>query len=220
MVEEMDRFLELSSSKSRFIDIGALHGVFTLAFMLSGTKDRRALAIDASPVAFARLLYNLHANNLVRAEPIECAVSDREGVLEMHYEWEHAVAAPSSDPMEMGSTNMLSIPCVTGDSLCGERDFQPDIIKIDVEGHECHVLRGLETTLRTCLPLLFLEIHPVRVRAEGESLGELAAFLDGLGYQAETMDRRSFPLARLDGLRSDLRLILSAKPSNQDEVGT
>lgn len=60
---------------------------------------------------------------------------------------------------------------VDGDSL----EFAPDIIKIDVQGHELSVLKGLKWTLQRYAPLLFIERSPV----DAEIMRELESY----GYQ-------------------------------------
>jgi FkbM family methyltransferase len=55
----------------------------------------------------------------------------------------------------------LSVQLIAGDEVIarGEADF-PNIIKIDVEGHELNVLRGLSTILSdTRLRSVFVEVH-------------------------------------------------------------
>lgn len=170
---EMDCFLSLTSTKTRLLDIGALHGAFSLAFASNASKQ--AIAVDPSPLAFARLLYNLHANSTARVQPLECALSDHEGLLALHFEWEHAVSAPVA-------ADEFNATCVTGDILCRQQGFIPDVIKIDVEGHEARVLRGLQATLSAHRPLLFLELHPALLRAEGDDLASIDAQLRRLGY--------------------------------------
>lgn len=92
MVEEMDAFLKATGGKARLLDVGALHGIFSLVF---AAKGGRALAVDPSPLAFSKLLYNVHKNNFTgQVIPAECALSDAGGSMNMYYEWEHAVAAP------------------------------------------------------------------------------------------------------------------------------
>lgn len=204
MVAEMNCFLAETKNFQRLLDIGALHGVFSLVF----TKDRpgrQALAVDASPMAFARLLYNAHKNPTCDVVPVECALSDREGLLKMHYEWEHAVAAGSCD-----SEKTIEVQMTTGDELCRQKDFEPDVIKVDVEGHEVKVFRGLTQTLRRCRPTIFLEVHPSRIAQEGEPIAYLAEVLDALGYRARTVASETFTLSSLTGLTQDVRLILTS----------
>lgn len=178
MVEEMDSFLELTKSRQRLLDIGALHGVFSLAFAAQNPQ-RRVVSVDASPLATSKLLYNIHKNNMTgRVTPVECAMSDTPGTLKMYYEWEHAVAAPLSKdaiPVEVEKT--------TGDILCERLGFEPDLLKIDVEGHEVKVIRGLARTIHRFKPLLFIEIHPERIHQEKDQLTDLLTFLSQEGYR-------------------------------------
>jgi len=90
----------------------------------------------------------------------------------MHYEWEHAVAAGTAP-----AGNVINVPMKTGDILCRAENFQPDAIKIDVEGHEIKVLKGLSETIHSCSPLIFLEVHPERIPEEGDSISFLETFL-------------------------------------------
>jgi FkbM family methyltransferase len=155
------------------LDVGALHGVFSLAF---ASDVKEAVAVDASPIAYARLRHNARVNPTLRLSTVECALSDHAGSLPMHYEWEHAVAAKTEEPS-------ISVPCMMGDTLCAEHQFQPDVIKIDVEGHEAKVLRGLDKTLATCHPLLFIELHPELLRQEGDDVGHVIAELHRKSYR-------------------------------------
>jgi len=205
MVKEMDCFLEEAIGCSRFLDIGALHGVFSLAFALTH-PDGKCLAIDASPLAFSKLLYNIHKNKSVSIDTIECAVSDNEGQLSMHFEWEHAISAGT-----VASTS-VSVPMMTGDMICNETKFSPDLVKIDVEGHEVHVLRGLLTTLKTHKPKIFLEIHPGRIREERMSLSNIRDMLEPVGYSVRRVDGRNIEWHEVEAFTNDTRIVLSVQP--------
>jgi hypothetical protein len=102
----------------------------------------------------------------------------------MYYEWSHAVAAPTNE----GGENIDGVDMTTGDKVCADRAFAPDVIKIDVEGHEVKVLSGLQGILSQYHPLIFLEVHPQRIVAEGDSLEELCSRLEGAGYIPRGLD--------------------------------
>lgn len=205
MVNEMDAFIELAKSKTQLLDIGALHGVFSLAFA-SASEAKSALAVDASPLAFSKLLYNIHVNPLAKVVPIECALSDHNGEVQMHFEWEHAVSAGSS------SNNSFAVACITGDKLCEENKFAPDIIKIDVEGHEVKVLKGLQKTISKHKPLIFLELHPDRIRQEFDQLQDIITILKDAGYNCYDLDKNPYSIEKILTLSADERIICDCNP--------
>jgi FkbM family methyltransferase len=202
MVEEMNSFVTQTAGRHALLDVGALHGIFSLVFSAKNPEGR-AVAVDASPVAFARLLYNLHKNRAGHVTPVECALSNRLGVVRMHYEWEQAVAAGTT-----AGTAGLSVEARTGDDLCASLGFRPDVIKIDVEGHEVKVLDGLKATIRDSKPLLFLEIHPTRVTEEGDRLDDVERFLADLGYRAESTNGKPLPMSVISTATTDRRMVL------------
>jgi FkbM family methyltransferase len=70
----------------------------------------------------------------------------------------------------------------------------PDVVKIDVEGAELGVLRGMTQTIQRSHPTLVIELHRTNV--------EVADFLDGVGYEHETIEfavptREAPPLAHV-----------------------
>ncbi len=214
MVDEMNCFLEATRGKKRLLDIGALHGVFSLAFAIQN-PERKALAVDASPIAFARLLYNINKNELSNIMPIECAISEKVGTLAMHYEWEHAVSAGTDH-----ESNIITVPMTTGDSLCLSVDFLPDVIKIDVEGHEIKVLKGLRETIKENSPLIFLEVHPKRMAEEGDSSSYMEHFFEELHYSAQLVSGDPFPLSSFRNMDCDEQRLLLRKKAEQNTGGT
>ncbi len=136
--------------------------------------------------------------------PVECAVSDRNGHLTKHYEGEHAVAAGSRE-----SDRTIEVTMETGDELCRKNGFEPDVIKIDVEGHEMKVFRGLTQTIRRHKPTIFLEVHPSTIAEEGDRMEVLAESIGQCGYRVRTVSGEPFSLSRLATLKHDERLMLS-----------
>jgi len=203
MVKEMDSFLREAGDRSRLLDIGALHGIFSLVFT-KNRPDKRAIAVDASPLAYSRLLYNVHRNPDCAITPVEVAISDHAGVIRMHYEWEHAVFA------ERGETDQtVEIPTITADDLCDQRRFDPDIVKVDVEGHEVKVFRGFSKTMNRCRPVVFLELHPSSINKEGESISFLVDLFSRLGYRARTVAGQTIALDDISRLTQHENIVLT-----------
>jgi len=81
----------------------------------------------------------------------------------------------------------LSVPVIRLDSYLAERKIQRvALIKIDVEGFELAVLRGLKGYIdsSTDRPALLCEIAPRAYPLLGRDISELQAFLGSYGYRA------------------------------------
>jgi FkbM family methyltransferase len=216
MVRELDAFLALAAGRHRFLDVGALHGIFSLAFT-QGRTGATAVAVEPSPLAWEVLQANLRLNREARVTPVQAAVGAAPGTLIMRSLWHHLLAAPEA----VDDPEAVELPLRTLDSLCGELAFRPDMMKIDVEGYELAVLRGAREILRNSRPILFLELHPERIVQLGGSLPEISALLTELGYRI--FDLRSNPVsqARLAELYSVSRFCCrpSEPPSTHAQAG-
>jgi FkbM family methyltransferase len=204
MVDELNCFIANTREKTSLLDIGALHGIFSLVFAASGER-KRAVAVDASPLAFARLLYNIHKNEYDNITPVECALSDAEGTLQMHYEWEHAVAAGGTG----SSPTRLTTRKRRADELCESLSFSPDVVKIDVEGHEVKVLRGMSGLIERSRPLVFLEVHPHRIAQENDDIADLVEIFGSKRYRAFVVGSGGIAIQDIATFTQDQRVMLT-----------
>jgi len=173
MVEEMDGFLSMTRDRHALLDVGAYHGVFSLAFAASG-QNKQAVAVEPSPEAHPKLAINIQANCHLKIRAENVALSNAFGTLDMGFEWDHAVVKQA---LNTADTRAIVVQKTTGDSLCGRESFMPDVIKIDVEGHELKVLQGLASVIEQNHPIIFLELHPLHLEKEGDSLADIEKFI-------------------------------------------
>jgi FkbM family methyltransferase len=145
-------FLRKHIEKGILLDIGANVGLVSL---LLADKIQHAILFEPNPVAAARARENLALNHL-GFELHELALSDQAGAVEL----ENAGGVDSCNRTVVGFTTSvptISVPRTTLDSFLAERGTLPapiSAVKIDVEGHENYVLRGM---------LGFLEAHRPRL---------------------------------------------------------
>jgi FkbM family methyltransferase len=165
------------------IDVGANLGEWTVPFARRIGSAGRVLAIEPAPRSAAALESTLAANALRQAEIVRCAVGDHDGVAQL------AVPVVISARTDTGTArigpacvgqNALQVPLRSLDSLAAELGLaRLDLIKIDVEGHERHVLDGAAAILDRHRPVLVIETGH-------EADGDRAAIHDrlaGLGYR-------------------------------------
>ena len=126
-------------------DIGANYGTFTEAALKAGHK---VIAVEPAPRVFSRLVRSfLYTPNVV---PLKVAVSDKDnetvdfyeaeedGLSTLNKEWLTAETMPyAGKPFRT-----IQVTTITIDSLVKTYGI-PDLIKIDVEGGEWLVFRGM-----------------------------------------------------------------------------
>ncbi len=149
--EELGLMARYLPEGGTFVDIGANVGNHTIYAGLF-LAARRIIPIEPNPLACRLLMLNIVLNGLS-----DQIVFDHIGV---------GAADVASDGFAMterrknlGASRMVAgegdIRTVRPDEVL--RDETPDFIKIDVEGMEMDVLRGLQKTIRRCRPVLLVE---------------------------------------------------------------
>jgi Methyltransferase FkbM domain len=107
-------------------------------------------------------------------------------------------------------TDTYTVKVERGDDVLPPFLRSPATVKIDVEGFECHVLRGMEQTLRRLKPAVVTEALAGNLRRAGSTLGELFSIMQGHGYEAYDLDIEPY----------GLRYRLSLKPCDpRDDQG-
>ena len=183
-VEEFLGFMNVASKAKILWDVGALFGFFSLAFALKGA-ERRALAFEPNPISRAKLDECLHLNPTAKVEVFDFPVGLPDKVVEFECGFHYtAVTESPARPGEKGSAQKetVALKTMSIDELI-ERNFAPpDIIKIDVEGHEFDVLLGARKLLLAKKPILSVELHPDLLARRGTSGLAIAEYLEDAGY--------------------------------------
>jgi FkbM family methyltransferase len=182
-----------------FFDIGANIGLMSL---LGAQKvGAKGVVVAFEPVAatFGKLQKNIALNpQFSNIQTVRAAVSDANGKQEIFITGPGRDAWNSLVPAE--GMQSESIETYRLDDLMNDSKLElprPDLIKIDVEGWEIHVLRGAEQTLKNIKPVLLIEFTASNLEAAGASCAELASELTRLGYaihEYEPVKRKLIPV--------------------------
>jgi FkbM family methyltransferase len=195
MVHELDRFLAISRSKTTLIDVGALHGLFTLAFV-AGRSGVKAIAVEPEAAACDVIDAHIRSNGIPNVRLAKVAVGAHAGSIPMELRGQHLEAVSDAE-LHASPGQVVAIPATTVDMLCTDLDAHPDLIKIDVEGYELEVLKGAYRVLRDDRPEVMLELHPQQIAQLGGSVAELVTYLDELGYRFRDLRGRLIQPSRL-----------------------
>jgi len=160
------------------VDVGANLGYYALLMADIVGPTGRVLAFEPNP-AVARLLEaNLGVNGFAaRSRVLPMALGDgsaASGAFAVpHGEPKNAaLIAPGTEAHFAGAAEVLQVPVIAFDSLA---DAPPriDLVKIDAEGAEDAILRGMAAMLRRDRPLLVLEFNAARAYDGQAVLAEL-----------------------------------------------
>ena len=154
-----------------FYDIGANVGTYTLVAASFWGEGLRVVAVEPSPVNFARLTRNLALNGVEeRVTALPVALGTACGILPFHCE--NLVAGGSLHALGEARDyrGRLFTPVATYPTLTYDLDTlieqfglpPPTHLKLDVDGTELAILQGAERTLRNVRTLLVEldEHHP------------------------------------------------------------
>ena len=138
-------------------DIGANVGYVSLSLSRRVGPQGRVIAFEPIPQNIASFRNNVAINEIANVQLIEYAASDHAGETLIRLA-ENPSTASLVWHRNNSSATELSIRTVTIDDLVDAGELpRPKFVKIDVEGAEAFVLRGMRRTLAAARPVLFVE---------------------------------------------------------------
>ena len=179
-------FRSFLQPKSVVLDIGANFGLYT-ATSASRIRDHgRLYSFEANPHTFDLLKRTLYANRLVHRPNITAVnalVGESAGRGTLHYLPEFLGGATMTDIGQWGEAKRsVELDMITID------EFLPvglavDLVKIDVEGHEPFVVRGMQKTIRRSPNIrIFIEFVEAFL-SQTVSADQFTAEIEGLGLR-------------------------------------
>ncbi len=143
-----------------FYDIGANVGLFTILAGRLVSPGGSVIAFEPQPENLSALRNNLDLNQLgSEIRVVEAAASGTTGPGTFN--------AETSMTGRVEEAGTVSIKLIRVDDFVADNpSLAPNLVKIDVEGHEMDVLAGMADTLRHSRPIAIIEGHRTRAKIE------------------------------------------------------
>lgn len=158
--ESLRLWASLAARSEVILDVGANSGLFALVAQAVNPSAYVA-AFEPVPRVFDRLVENAGLNGN-RVHCVRVAVSDRTGSVRMYDPGgEHPLSA-SLDPTAFGkgvgeNWREVVVESLRLDDFLADAGLVPSLLKVDAEGHELGVLRGLGEMLGRHRPTILVE---------------------------------------------------------------
>lgn len=199
-----DILVSFSMPGDQVLDIGANIGYIT-CYILQAVPNSKVVALEPQQMVFKMLKHNAQRLASDRVATLPVAVSDRCGKGRLHSPQGNTGGAGIVNDVHLGHTALAveQVELIDGITLVAKSGFDRiDMIKIDVEGHEGAVIRGLKSTIAIQRPrLIVFECNEHLTETH-----EIAAMLSSIGYAVYGIEKRIFswklkPLNCLRGVK-------------------
>ncbi|MGH9453112.1 MAG: FkbM family methyltransferase [Terriglobia bacterium] len=184
--QEFAFFSNLKLNGKVAYDIGAFEGIFTLFF---SRRAKMVIAYEPNPASYRRAHENLRLNGIGNVTLRQAGVSDQNGALKfvVNHLMPGGASAEPSVARQIGATSKnvseFLVNVVRLDDDIRQYSLPaPDFVKIDVEGLENAVLRGMVETIQKHHPEIYIEVHGSTYEEKEQTAAGLVSFLAGQGY--------------------------------------
>ncbi len=147
------------------LDIGANIGYFALIESeLVGDKGK-VYAVEPSFVNYERLKENIAINGFDNIATYNLAIGDKQGKAKMYVSnrsnWSRLIERELPDKIN----DVIEVELETVDSFLEDK-AKPTFIRMDVEGYEINIFRGMPKTFQLEKLSVFVELHPAILSKE------------------------------------------------------
>jgi FkbM family methyltransferase len=172
------------------IDIGAHKGQYSVLMSARSGPTGEVIAFEPDPVAAVGLQGNFALNPALKAPIlINAACSDANGTMAFYTQGGNSQSSFAESALPSGrETERIIVETLRLDDWWEKnREGVPSFIKIDTEGAEIHVLRGMPRLLQSPA-MIICELHPFAWEEMGVNLNDLNEILSNCGRRMTWLD--------------------------------
>ena len=165
------------------LDIGANIGYYTALFSQLAGVNGTVIAVEPDEESYKYLTKSVNSFNYKNVFSFRLAASDTKQKLPLY------ISKDNRGDNRLYSTNQkrnsIIVECLTVDELLKENDIKNlDLIKIDVQGYEPKVLKGMRNIVKSSKQLMILsEFWPKGILEAGENPKEFLSMLRKMQFQ-------------------------------------
>ena len=170
--------LSIIQDNMTVVDLGANIGYYVLQ-QATHKNLEKIIAIEPNPVSFECLKKNIDLNNLKNVDTYNIAISDTDGTCPFYIS---KISNICSITPKTDYEKIISVPVTKLDSFVKKYKIKNvDLVRMDIEGHEVHAIRGMLNTLKTKKPWICMEYHSPMI--DDKQRNELIQMLDDVEYE-------------------------------------
>jgi FkbM family methyltransferase len=153
------------------VDVGANIGFTALIAARQVGEGGRVFAFEPNPYNYDFLVSNIRENGAGNIMPLQKAAADAAGEIEMFlYPHRRSGSARGRIYRPENGWQSIAVEAITIDEFCEKNDVSVGFVKIDVEGAEEKVVRGMERTIdRNPSLAIVMEFSPQMLTQAGSS---------------------------------------------------
>jgi len=185
--ENSEKVLQLLKPNNVAIDVGANIGYFSCLFAQIVGPQGKVIAFEPESKNFDLLKHNVKLNNFDNVSCYKMAISDQNAetkiyISEEHCELHSLIEQPNAE-YQIISTQSLDSFVMDNDLLRGK---SIDLVKIDAEGYELKVLKGMKNLLsKGNVENIFIEYSPHRIIATKDDPLEFFEIFKNIEHEVE-----------------------------------
>jgi len=188
------------------LDIGGNIGYYVLLERQLIGSEGKIIAIEPLQRNFDYLKKNIELQNVTNISTYRFACGDKNGKVpfiidrESNGSWIIPDGMKNPDPSR---GTITEVPLRILDEFVEELGLERvDFVRMDVEGYEIHILKGLKKTLEKFKPIISFELHKNFLGVKGTH--EIFKLLKGLNYKVESFVTRDLDIP-LIGTMKDIK---------------
>ena len=193
------------------LDIGANIGWYSILLHKQASPGATIFAFEPDPLNFRLLSENLALNDAHQVQALERAIGETSARLKLHLYDAKNLGRHSLLPINHGSS--IDVQAISVDGFLKQRRLRPErvrFVKMDVEGYELFVLRGMVTLLEHS-PMILAEYSPQTMRKSGLDPASVLETFAKHGFAAHAIGATGLHSQPMEGLAaSDSTFFMAA----------